>query len=332
MSVEESLESYPEWLKAICKELKDLGFSVTHFDDLSGNGLVFIKDSRRPNKKTLILTFQRQRLGNFIASLKNVVAISRKSRGSVEAFINFPFESEFLERRSQKIRGLKVLETVSEIDRYGKVIVHSNFFGAKGMSLKQISESRSITKSTSRLIGLDRNLASHKAKKRIEFLIHIRSGDIFKQSPHPGYAQPPLGFYQKAVNDANPKKVTLVFEDFGNPVTSELISFLHAKNVEIKIIGANLEAVVNSILSARTVVFGTGTFVSELLSLSRVIEKVYVLKKFGYANVNTWLRKVERVQFSCVSKDIESLLPWENNEFQRNLMLKMESDSFIRKD
>lgn len=331
MSIDEAIASYPEWVKAIANRLIELEFKATPFSELPGNGLVFSKDHRSGKKKTLILTFQRQRLGNFISSLKNVVAISRETPGSVEALLKFPVEAEFLEHRSKRIRGIKIVKSVNEIDRYSSVIVHEHFYAATGMSPKQISKSRSVTKCASFIVGLGRKINVPKPTKKIEFLIHIRSGDIFGHRPHRGYAQPPLAFYQRVVNDAKPKTVALVFEDFGNPVIKELISFLHSKSIEIRIIGADLEEVVHAILKSKIVLFGTGTFATELLSLSRNIALVYFLENFGRVNSEGWLKKVEKAQYSCTSKEIHKLLPWENLEFQRDIMLSMEPESFIRK-
>ena len=44
------------------------------------------------------------------------------------------------------------------------------------------------------------NLPRYKASPH-DLYINIRSGDIFKNKIHPGYAQPPLCFYKKIINE-----------------------------------------------------------------------------------------------------------------------------------
>lgn len=55
--------------------------------------------------------------------------------------------------------------------------------------------------------------------------IHIRSGDIFGQNPHPGYVQPPLCYYTNVIGDY--EKVVAVCEDDKNPCVKYLRNFPH---------------------------------------------------------------------------------------------------------
>ena len=55
--------------------------------------------------------------------------------------------------------------------------------------------------------------------------IHVRSGDIFGQNPHPGYVQPPLCYYRNVMGDYD--KVVAVCEDDKNPCIKFLKNFPH---------------------------------------------------------------------------------------------------------
>ena len=62
--------------------------------------------------------------------------------------------------------------------------------------------------------------------------IHIRGGDIFRQSPHSGYVQPPLNYYIKIINDFNDK-----FDEF-YLITKPMIEKNFNENYNSRFIGA----------------------------------------------------------------------------------------------
>ena len=57
---------------------------------------------------------------------------------------------------------------------------------------------------------------------RNDLYIHIRSGDIFKKRPNTHYAQPPLCFYQKILNQFFFKNIYIVSENKKNPLIEKL--------------------------------------------------------------------------------------------------------------
>ena len=55
---------------------------------------------------------------------------------------------------------------------------------------------------------------------RDDLIIHIRSGDIFKdKNPHNGYTQPPYEYYRTIIMSKKWNNITIVSEDELNPVT-----------------------------------------------------------------------------------------------------------------
>ena len=117
-------------------------------------------------------------------------------------------------------------------------------------------------------------------------VIHIRSGDIFRQKPHPKYCPPPLSYYTNIIENSNFKKIILISQDTKNPIVECLLNMypqaLYKKNKLIDDIAI--------ILGAKTVVKSVGTFIPQLLKLSNNIEKIYRPKMFSKELKNYYLK------------------------------------------
>ena len=59
--------------------------------------------------------------------------------------------------------------------------------------------------------------------KENDLYIHIRGGDIFSSSPHHGYAQPPLCFYEKIIKNRVFKNIYIISMDRSNIIVNALI-------------------------------------------------------------------------------------------------------------
>jgi hypothetical protein len=121
------------------------------------------------------------------------------------------------------------------------------------------------------LINLDLNAA---ADQKDDLVIHIRSGDIFI-TPHPGYGQPPLAFYQKVVRSKPWNTVRVVFEDRLNPVITPLLDWLPHHCGQVEVVSGSLNDDLEVLLRARAIVCGRGTFIRGISALSRNLKKVY---------------------------------------------------------
>jgi hypothetical protein len=89
-----------------------------------------------------------------------------------------------------------------------------------------------------------------------DLYIHIRSGDIFI-IPHPPYAQPPLCFYRKILNNNKFNKVFLIAEDKNNPIIEKILkeysNIIYLKNsikedISYLINGYNIVSSISSFL------------------------------------------------------------------------------------
>lgn len=105
--------------------------------------------------------------------------------------------------------------------------------------------------------------------------IHIRSGDIFDNSPqgqvHSNYVQPPYDFYKLIIDLPKYKDapVVLIAENLANPVINKLLR--NYPNIIFK--KRSLLQDQEIILNAKQLVYGVGTFIPELLKLSKKCEK-----------------------------------------------------------
>jgi len=130
-----------------------------------------------------------------------------------------------------------------------------------------------------------------------DLVIHIRSGDIFIDNPHPTYYQPPLSFYTDILNAHTFDTIYLVSEDNLNPCVNALLK----QYPEIKYKQQTLKEDINLILSAKNVIHSNGTFTVSLLYFSQNIQHTY--------------------KYNFPKNYISGIYPWRNTKEQRDFML-----------
>jgi hypothetical protein len=172
-----------------------------------------------------------------------------------------------------------------------------------------------------RVAGVRKNLKQ-------DLTIHIRSGDVFSSSqPHSGYWQPPFDFYTSVIKSVMPRRVTLVFEDRGNPVIDKIEEYLAASRIEGVIRDGSIEEAFSEILTSRTLIVARGTFAKSIVASSKNLRNLYT---FGGSQNYELVAGTERPKFTVhVLPDLErayesKVSPWENTEEQRSAMLTHE--------
>jgi hypothetical protein len=152
-------------------------------------------------------------------------------------------------------------------------------------------------------------------------VIHIRSGDVFRERPHHSLGQPPLSFYEKVLEHSRPQNVVLVYEDALNPVIPRIQVRLKSLSIPFSVHSGDLRSDLELLLSARQLVTGNGTFGQALLVLSPHIERWY---DFGVGKERfPTSRRLAVVSITDREGDyVAALGRWENSPSQRNLMLK----------
>ncbi|MEO1002702.1 MAG: hypothetical protein AAFX65_06270 [Cyanobacteria bacterium J06638_7] len=156
-----------------------------------------------------------------------------------------------------------------------------------------------------------------------DLVVHLRSGDLFNNPhPHPGYGQPPLAYYLAILHSRPWRSVTLVFEDEGNPVIAALRAAVLHLDVPLRCASGSLSDDLAVLLSARTLVSGTGTFTSAVSALSRHLGTVYSFERrfdpWGSPGLRTVALLDSRGSY------VRRLMRrnWANTAGQRQLMLR----------
>ena len=112
-----------------------------------------------------------------------------------------------------------------------------------------------------------RNLPKIKTNKN-DLYIHIRGSDIFQnKNPHyaPDYAQPPLCFYQKILNNYKYRKIFIISADKENPVIDALLKAY--KNIIYKS-NSSLEKDIASLAYAYNIVGSISSFLISTIKLN----------------------------------------------------------------
>ena len=79
-----------------------------------------------------------------------------------------------------------------------------------------------------------------------------------------------------AITKINPSSITLIFEDYANPVINLLVSYIKSIDCNLKLNNRNtLKEDISCILNAKSVIFGNGTFVPGILLGSKSIKTIY---------------------------------------------------------
>ena len=168
---------------------------------------------------------------------------------------------------------------------------------------------------------------------KLELVIHIRSGDIFRsRSIHKNYGQPPLAFYILCIKDIKPSSITLVFEDYSNPVIFLLISYVNSINCKLRLNKLNsLKEDVSCILNAKAIIFGNGTFVPGILLGSKSIKTIYAFElKQDFKDI--WsLKRIKNIynvtdEFGLYRKNVLNN-NWKASNYQLKLMKNYSIDN-----
>jgi hypothetical protein len=221
------------------------------------------------------------RLGNNIIQLKNAILI-----GLYYNFeeILFPDHKFFNNTRIDlSIYKETSKKTDEQFDIFcsgdSNVFTHpgsNNFFyheKIEGINLSCFKENISIMKQLLRDLFVIK-YSSYSPLENDELVIHIRSGDIFREgNVHGSYVMPPLNYYKNIIeNDKNTyKTIYLIAEDKKNPVILELCRLYSNIQFEIK----TLEQDIEFILRARNIILSYGTFVPCLLLLTNYTRNIY---------------------------------------------------------
>jgi len=153
-----------------------------------------------------------------------------------------------------------------------------------------------------------------------DLVIHIRSGDIFSpgpDGPHPDYIMPPLSYYTNIINNNNHEHIYLIAEDNLNPCINKLLELY--PNIQFNI--QSLEKDIEMVLSAVNIVISYGTFITQLLTVSDNIKKVYSPSYSENKKLDLYETSNYNLIITNLNQYHNEMHPWKNTPDQINKML-----------
>jgi len=150
-----------------------------------------------------------------------------------------------------------------------------------------------------------------------DLTIHIRSGDVYCNNPHPGWIQPPLSFYINIIESSNWNKIFIISEDNKSPVLKPLLNKYNKIIFEVR----DLKKDIYYILNSKNICFGMGSFIPSLLLFNNNVKKIYypeychryLIDLIDYEN-----------KYTCKLNNYIKKGEWKNTEKQRNIIINYE--------
>ncbi|WP_372572814.1 hypothetical protein [Ruegeria jejuensis] len=261
------------------------------------------------------------RMGNNLLQVSSALLLAR-SLGL--QYVQVP-NTELIKIEAQKtVKGLTFLPPSYNTQKLGGFLT-SNFY--QGPRLERLGirmpERRKILK---KYLVEAANIPLPQAEPEGCLTIHLRSGDAFKKDPHPDFAQPPLAFYQMAIDDARESqkinRVRLVYEDTRNPCVEALQTYLKQTGLTVLLQSGTLHEDLSVLMSARHLTFGYGTFGVGVCLLSDAAETVRVFGASGPA-----YEQFDHLTSTEAWGDISGRYPrigeWKASQDQLDLMLQL---------
>lgn len=153
---------------------------------------------------------------------------------------------------------------------------------------------------------------------KVDCLIHVRSGDIFKSDViHKNYAQPPLHYYVEILKQNTFENIYLIAEDTLNPVINQLCNLF--PNIIFKL--QNLEDDIKQILCAKTIISGIGTFIPSILLCDSKCRTLYSSKENKFYKPYFAVKKIHVITLPY-DDYYNKMGEWKNSDEQRDLMIK----------
>lgn len=166
-------------------------------------------------------------------------------------------------------------------------------------------------------------------------VIHIRSGDIFRENcKDKTYVQPPFSFYARIIDSHHFSKIVIVTQsDLRNPC----IQKIRDSYPNVRVQSSDLQSDIDTILSARNLVAGMGTFAITLALSSSFIKRLFVpqfetsrhfLDIYEAPQVLQLYKSLSfknALDFEVCVLEVSGYIrigEWENTQPQRELMIK----------
>ncbi len=176
-----------------------------------------------------------------------------------------------------------------------------------------------------------RNLPSINTDRN-DLYIHIRSGDIFKRRPNTVYAQPPLCFYQKILNNFFFKNIYIVSENRKNPIIELLTKEYH----EIIFIDNYIETDAAILSNAYNIVGSMSSFLTTLVMINDNLIKYFDFDNYRLSekylhfhhDIYNFNRNYTLYEMKPSEDYRKEMFVWRNSKRQIDLMINEKCKEF----
>ena len=159
-----------------------------------------------------------------------------------------------------------------------------------------------------------------------ELYIHIRGGDVFKKNPSTVYAQPPLCFYEKIIDNNKFKNIYILSMDRKNVVLDALMN--KYKNIIFN--QHNYEYDISLLINAYNIVTSVSSFVISTIKLNNNLRDLWeydinrLSEKFFFMHHHLYKFDIKYKIHTMKSSDeyAQKMYIWRNTEEQLKLMLE----------
>ena len=247
------------------------------------------------------------RLGNNIMQLINVLHIALfyncRMKLPRHPFFNVHFIMRILKTKKNALPSDEISNAKEFLLRHK---INKSFKKAFTRNHKKVIQILNHAFSIKQCASLDVN----------DVVIHIRSGDVFEENPHPNYIVPPLSYYLTILKTNNFNQIIIVAEDDKNPVINALMNLY--PNIIYK--KQCLKEDIKIVLGAYSIITSYGTFIPELLCFSKKIKTIY---KPSYVEFSkAYISRKVTIHNTELSDYHDTQHPWLNSDVQnRNLLL-----------
>lgn len=113
-------------------------------------------------------------------------------------------------------------------------------------------------------------------------VIHLRGGDVYGGNRHLlNHGQPPLSYYELILDHGRWQRVLIVHQGKNMPTLEPLLAACEQRGLTTETQSGSLWADLTTLLKATTIVAGRGSFVPQIVGLSRCVKNVYTFES-GY--------------------------------------------------
>lgn len=166
-----------------------------------------------------------------------------------------------------------------------------------------------------------------------DLYIHIRSGDIFHYNSYKNrnYAQPPLCFYIRAINNFEFKNIFILSQDTLNPIIKILIKHFP----KIVFTSNPIETDIKILSSAYNLIGSMSSFLTTLLIINDNLKNYWeydnysLSQKYLHLHHDIYDYPIHFIIYKMKPSNIylNEMFPWKNNKKQITLMLNEKCNS-----